>query len=311
MFHKKQKPDTDRDRLGRQRQPRTVDRTGTSSVFSYHASRSARSSSTGRIDPQAAPATTARNKRTGWLRRPAVLVGIGVSLVIVAINTGLTGVPQVRVDDTGTVPLRQPTAYVAAANSLLGTSVSDKNKLTINTARVSDRMRSQFPELERVTVTVPFVGSAPVVYVVPRKPVLLLNSRSELFVLDMAGRALIRANEVPNIEKLDLPVVLDGSGLAVSAGKPALPASNVSFITEVIDQLKAKGVTVTDINLPAGTSEMDIHISGAGYMVKFNLQGNGRVEAGAFLAVKAQLEREKKVPAEYIDVRVEDRAYYK
>ena len=316
MFHKKQKPDTDRNRMGRQRQPRAAERAATSAVFSYHANRSARSSSTGRIDPAAAAPATAtaqRSKRTGVFRRTPVIAGSIAVLVLVIFNLVLTGPPQVKIDaGTATaVPLRSPAAYGVAATSLLDASPFNKNKLTINTSHISDALHAQFPELTHVTISVPFVGTAPVVHATPSVPALLLHVSAELYVVDASGRALLRANEVPNIEKLDLPVITDSSGLAVSAGKPALPASDVSFITEVIGQLQAKGLTITNVTLPAGTSEMDIRISGVGYAGKFNLQGNGRVEAGAFLAVKAQLEREHKVPGEYIDVRVEERAYYK
>jgi hypothetical protein len=52
-------------------------------------------------------------------------------------------------------------------------------------------------------------------------------------------------------------------------------------------------------------------MNGVGYFVKFNLHGNAREEAGAFLAVKEYLESSHKTPGEYVDVRVENRAYYK
>ena len=318
MFRTKQKPSDNRDRLGRQRPAsvggaRTVERAGNATVFSYHASRSARANSTGRIDPQATPAATATrsNQHSGLLRRTPVLIISGVVALLVIVNLVLTGTPQVRVGHDSAIPLRQPMAYQTKAMELFSASPLNKSKLTVNATKINAGMRAAFPELSRVTVSVPFIGSAPVVHVMPAAPVLLLNANGQLYALDATGKALLPANEVPNIEKLDLPVVVDGSGLSVTAGKPALPASNVRFITEVIGQLKQKNLTVTDINLPAGTSEMDVRVSGVGYIGKFNLQGDGRVEAGSYLAVKAQLEREHKVPGSYIDVRVEGRAYYK
>jgi hypothetical protein len=311
MFHKKQKPDTDQDRLGRHRSARTVERGTSATVFSYHASRSARTNATGRIDPQAtAPATAARGKQSRFSRMP-VLFAVGLFAVLCIINTTLGSTPHVQVMGTAAVPLRPADAYNDAAGALVRESALNKNKLTINTGHIQDKMRKQFPELTDVMVSVPFVGMTPVVHVTPGVPVLLLNAGSQLYALDIAGRALIRASEVPNIEKLDLPVVVDNSGLAVTAGKPALPASNVAFITEVIGQLQAKGLTITSVTLPAGTSEMDVRVSGVGYLAKFNLQGDGRVEAGSYLATKAQLEHTHTVPADYIDLRVEGRAYYK
>jgi hypothetical protein len=54
-----------------------------------------------------------------------------------------------------------------------------------------------------------------------------------------------------------------------------------------------------------------MHINGAGYFVKFNLHGDAREEAGSYLAVKDYLASNQKTPGEYVDVRVENRAYYK
>jgi len=317
MFTRKKQTDQDRDRMGRQRAPRAADR-GKAAVFSYHASRSSRPGGTGRNEQTAAHATSATDARHAGIRLtalkrmpPAVLVAIIVILAVC--NSFLAGSPRVALDAQtadAAVPLRSPTAYTDAANALAGASVLNHNKLTANTDAIAAGMRAQFPELSQVTVSVPFIGAALVVHVAAAQPQLLLNVGADLFVVDGAGRALLPANQVPNIEKLELPVVTDQSGLTVTPGKPALSSGNVLFITEVIGQLKAKGLTVTSVTLPAGTSEMDIRISGVSYMGKFNLQGNGRVQAGAFLAVKGQLERDHKGVSKYIDVRVEDRAYY-
>jgi len=65
------------------------------------------------------------------------------------------------------------------------------------------------------------------------------------------------------------------------------------------------------MTLPKGTSELDVHISGAAYLFKYNLRGDARAEAGAFMAVKASLESQHKTPEAYIDVRVDNKAYYR
>jgi len=311
MFKKKKEPE--QDRLGRRRQPSAEQRNAT--VFSYYANRSARPGTTGRIDPQAAPsAASLRMSRPRLLRRTPVIAGMGVLVVLVLWNSVLTGTARMVLDGpaaaTG-VPLRSQQEYADAANALLAESAFNKNKLTINTQKIADGMQARFPELRGAHVSVPFIGNHAVVHITPVTPQLLLNVGSALYVVDGNGRALVESNQVPGIEKLDLPVVLDQSGLAVAAGKQALSRSYVAFITEVIGQLEAKGLSITSVTLPAGTSEMDVKLAGAGYTGKFNLQGNGRVEAGAFLAGKDQLDREHKVPGSYIDVRVEDRAYYK
>jgi hypothetical protein len=68
---------------------------------------------------------------------------------------------------------------------------------------------------------------------------------------------------------------------------------------------------IESLTLPSGLSELDVRIKGQGYYVKFNLLGDGREEAGAYLALKSHLDAGHITPRQYIDVRVEGKGYYK
>lgn len=207
--------------------------------------------------------------------------------------------------------LRDQQIYQEAARKALRGSWANTNKVTADTAKITQDIKKQFPELEKVSVTLPIVGRQPVVYLQPAEPALLLKSANSIFVLSESGRAVLDVRQVRQAEKLGLPLVQDQSGLPITLGSAALPGDDVTFITEVAGQLKAKKIKITEIVLPRGTSELNIRIEGAPYFVKFNLRGDARAEAGAFLAVKQHLERENTTPSVYIDVRVENKAYYR
>lgn len=208
--------------------------------------------------------------------------------------------------------LRGRDVYQEAAQDILNDSLANTTKLTINTDKIAQAMEARFPELGQVSVVLPVLGRQPTVHIQTVRPALMLASSRTggVFLLDDSGRAVMDAAKVTDAVKRDLPVVQDQSGLPVAVGKSALPRDNVSFITEVIGQLKAKNIRVSSLVLPAGVSELDVRVEGLSYMVKFNLRGDARAEAGAFLAVKQHLERENKTPASYVDVRVDNKAYY-
>jgi hypothetical protein len=149
------------------------------------------------------------------------------------------------------------------------------------------------------------------VYIQPAVPKLILVGKGGMYLLDANGRAMITGNQVSDLDSLHIPVVNDQSGLTIQLGKITLPQDTVSFIVQVAGQMKAKGITISSLELPAGSSELRMHINGAGYFVKFNLHGDAREEAGSYLAVKDYLASNQKTPGEYVDVRVENRAYYK
>lgn len=214
--------------------------------------------------------------------------------------------------DNRQVFLRSPQTYQLAASAILASSWLNTNKLTADTKKIATTMQEQFPELEQVSVTLPIIGRQPVIYILPARPALLLkDSTGGVYIVDSHGRALINASQVSKVEKLGLVIVEDQSGLPVKLGQTALPSNNVAFITEVLGQLRVKKVNVSGLVLPKATNELDVRVEGVPYMVKFNLRGDAREEAGAYLAVKQHLERENKMPAQYIDVRADNKAYYR
>jgi cell division septal protein FtsQ len=311
MFKKKN--ETPPDRNARMRNPQLTRSTiSSSSVFSYHSSRAGRPGTTGRQEQSASPIEIRRKKPFSLLNRGPMALMLGVLAIITVLNLFLSGTPEVIPVSTASskIFLQNQDTYEAAAKAAFGTSVLSRTKLTINADNIAKELEAQFPELAHVSVHVPVAGTGVKIYIEPSPPAVLLSSGPDIYVLNNSGRALIPAKQVPHLDKLGLPVVTDQSGLPVTLGKPALPSSSVAFITEVVGQLKAKQIAISSLTLPAGTSELDVRAAGVPYMVKFNLRGDGRAEAGTFLAVKAQLEREKKTPAQYIDVRVEERAYY-
>ncbi|HEX7962979.1 MAG TPA: hypothetical protein VF466_00150 [Candidatus Saccharimonadales bacterium] len=315
MFGKKRAP-----LQGRQRPQMTAERRN-AAVFSYSGATRAVRPGGGNIgrDAQAQQQTQGaaaerRTKSDHWLRRRTTTVALVLLGLLLVGSLFLTTTPQFEQvgDARGAIFLRDQTVYRQAAAALLGNSPLNRTKLTINTERIADQLSAQFPELGTVQVALPVFGHQPVVRVEPAVPALLLSTTSgQSYVLDTAGRALVTPAQAPGVSKLGLPIVVDQSGLPIRTGQVALPGATTRFITEVAGQLKAAHLSASSLTLPRGTSELDVRLEGQPYFVKFNVMGDARGEAGSFLAVKQQLERDHKTPGTYIDVRVDGRAYYK
>jgi hypothetical protein len=282
-------------------------------VFSYHANRNVRMGSANRsASDQPQPDTPDRTKhRIEWRKQLSTIGALAAILLITILSLHLSNNAKVEIvggDDQ--VFMRDRKTYEDAAQAAFR-PVLNGNKLTVNTNQIAANLQKQFPELSAVSVTLPVFGNQPIVYIQPVAPKLILVGKGGMYLLDSEGRALITGNQVPDLDALHVPVVNDQSGLPIALGKIILPKDTVSFIAEVSGQLQAKGLKFTSLTLPAGSTELQARMDGVGYYVKFNLHGNAREEAGAYLAVKAKLESTKKTPAEYVDVRVENKAYYK
>ncbi len=280
------------------------------SVFSYRASRSNTSNNLGRSEAKEEVVRRQNPNAKSRLKRALRLVIFLAIAAVVVSNLLLTSNPKiVLVGATST--FRDASAYQAAAAQAFADSKFNSNKVTVNAGGIRQSLMQTFPELADVSVSLPLFGRQPVVYLQPSTSRLIVQTSSGAFILDDTGKAVASGSMVDTLRQAGLPEVHDETQLDIQLGTSVLPSTTVAFITEVVYQLKARGVVVDSLKLPNTPSELHLRIKDVGYYVKFNTRGDARVEVGSFLALKKYLESQNKIPAEYIDVRVESRAYYK
>lgn len=273
-------------------------------VFSYYANRTPREATSRHSE------IVIDDARTWWHYLPSATAGVIIILCGIY-NTSLTTQPRIIYKNQTQVHLlRDAKYYEEAFGSLLSQSIFNRNKLTINTDDRAKEIVEKYPELADAAISLPLVGRRPVIQITPAKAVLELDTSSGAFLVDTNGRAIIRAREAASSER-DVVRLTDETGIPAEVGGVALPREQVAFITEVIEQLQEKQISIDSVLLPRISNELHIKIQGKTYIGKFNLQGDARQQSGAFLATKQRLEADKSEPVEYIDVRVEDKAYVK
>lgn len=205
--------------------------------------------------------------------------------------------------------LRPIETYQDAGREILKSSPLNKTKLLINTAAVQRDIQSQFPEVAKATVSLPLVNRRPVIYLQITQPVFLLRYGADMYALDEQGRIMMKGDST--LPHSDLVVIEDQNAQPPEVGKSFLPSSDIRFMQEVSGQLRAKGITNFSFTLPPLANEVYLKPADKPYYVKMTFSGDARMQAGAYLAVRQKLETDKINPTEYIDVRVDDRAYYK
>lgn len=241
----------------------------------------------------------------GWL---LLLIVIVVSLANVL---SLSNSAKVVVLGSSNQSNRSTSIYAKTASQDLQRSIWNRNKITFNTGQLRQQLLNQFPELTQVSVTLPLLTHQPIVYIEPARPALILVTANAAFLVGDSGKALLSAVQPSGLNQSDLPLVNDQSGLLVKLNHQALSASSVQFIQVITGQLTAKHYTVSTMTLPAASSEFDVRLNGQPYLLKFNLRGDARGQVGTFLATIAELHHKNIMPTNYIDIRVDGRAYYK
>lgn len=271
----------------------------------------------GRLSPED-EATPKRKRQLAWVRRLPLLVALAIIVlctgVILNLSSNVKVVSITNSDNpSNKLFLRDTSTYQHAAQQLFASSVLNHNKLTADASGIAAQLETEFPELQNVSITLPIIGHRPVVYVQPANPALFLTTQGGgAYILDKSGRALVSGSEaVQHMSRLHIPTVQDQSGLHVDVGRVALPSRDVNFIAQIAAQLQAQNLQIESLQLPPASSELHVKLRGVSYVVRFNTQGDPRVQAGAFLAAKQQLEGQHGSPSQYFDVRVPERVYFR
>ncbi|MBI3624435.1 hypothetical protein HY218_02260 [Candidatus Saccharibacteria bacterium] len=207
--------------------------------------------------------------------------------------------------------LRNSAIYQKAIHDILNHSIFNHSKLTINTQSVAHQITSTFPEIQNATITIPLIGHRPVIGLDPAQPSVVITGPGGSFILAADGQALVKAADAPKQLRSRLPDVQDDSRLTIEQGRGALPKDTVVFMTTIIIQLSLQRVALEKLRLPAVVNEFDATPTGQPYYIKFDVSGDARLQAGTFLATRQWLDSQHLAPKEYIDVRVDERAYYK
>ena len=279
-------------------------------TFNYRARRAEHTINLGRQDQIKLSKLTAKRF---WLQRFGLIILL-ISILASLINLlSLSSIADVEPAIAGqNLSASTRSIYEAAVSHILGRSVLNGNKLTVNTSKISSDLLLNFPDLDSASVTIPLAAHHLVVYVAQAQPSLILSAASGAFIIDSHGKATLAAANPRALKAATLPVVTDQSGLKPKLNQQALPTTYVSFIKEVVAQLLAKNFSISSMTLPASTGEMDVYLANQPYFVKFNLEDNdARQQVGTFLATIALLQSQHVTPASYVDVRVDGRAYYK
>lgn len=243
------------------------------------------------------------------------MVPFAIGMLAITVSVGylslISSEPQINIKNAEVAP-RSQQEYVSTAKQLLSRSFLNRSKLTIDTESIAGDLRQKYPEIQKATVSTPVIRHKPVIDIELASPSIILETSSNRYLLDRDGRTLMDASRAQTKSvPANLPVVQDRTGVVIATGKPALTSDQVRYIYEIAGQSQSRGLMVSSMEILAGGGELDVRYEGLSYYVKFNLFEDARKSSGTFFAAKERLEQENKLPAEYIDVRVPERAYVK
>ena len=199
-------------------------------------------------------------------------------------------------------------AYQSSADQVFS-SIRNRNKLTFNEAGVIKQLKTKFPEISSASVELPFFSQQPTLRLIISKPSLLMTSGGRRYVVDSQGVIAGTAGVIKNSSRL--AKITDQSGFNAQIGGPVLSSADITFIKTLLSEAKAADIPLSSMTLPASAEELDIRTADQPYFVKFFLGGDALRQTGQFLAARHNFQQKGPAPAEYLDVRVPGKIFYK
>lgn len=251
---------------------------------------------------------------TSKIKRTYILIGaVGLLVLFIVTFSVSTNAKIIIVQPSGFH--YQPhtlSQYQSAASKAIGSSIYNRLKFTISSNDIASQLKKVFPEISHAAVSVSLIGATPKVYIQLAKPTLQYTNLSGSYTLNDHGIVISDSSIIPSSEVSALPSVISTSSASLSDGERVLSTGNVLFIQTVKMALSEKKVAISKMNLVPMAEELDVYPTGVSYYVKFNLhETNALQQVGTYLAAATTLKRQGITPHQYIDVRVDGKAYYK
>ncbi len=253
----------------------------------------------GRVQP------LSRGPRRGPRRpRLSVLQRRGLIIFVLLLLAGW-GIVQLFALRTVTVSAPARMAEIeSASRKLVAGNLWWGNLVTFSSDDFIAKLKQTDPSLRTVTVKRKWFHTI-VVTSTLKQASLGWSTGNQTYVLDKDG-TVIGVAAGPVI----FPVVYDGSNLPVQVGQRVASVHFVEFASQIVAELAQSGIGVTRLDIKDTTFDLSAQTN-KGYRLLFDTNRSTSEEIADLKAVQRLLVAQKRTPAEYIDLRIAGKAYYK
>jgi len=238
-------------------------------------------------------------------------------VVLIALSAARFSVNNVSIKTTVSIPDNLKSQY---SNFLLS-SVSNHSifnqSWSLSKQEVEDEIKSKYPEVQAAELkSFNPMSTSMKATLQFRKPAFLWQdvSRQQRFVDD---RGVLFSNNYSDAKLKDLIIIQDDSGLVLDSGNTAVGRTTAKIIGELPSKLttvKVVGSKKTGIDkvvIPKSTRELRVYPKGAGYFVKITTSRGVEDQIKELDSLMKYLAGKKIIPSQYVDVRLEGKAFYK
>jgi hypothetical protein len=201
----------------------------------------------------------------------------------------------------------QATQYQRAIEQYFGAHPMERFGFSINRRQLATELQASHPELLSVDVDNNWYGGDVGFVLQFRHPLLVWETGAHRFYVDNQGAAF----EYDHFGGKYV-YVSDQSGISPSASGGSVASNRfINFLGKLVGAVNSGGRgVVTDVIIPASTREVDLKLQGRGYPIKTHTDRDPLQQAQDIVNALKWFD-DKKITPQYLDVRVEGKAYFK
>lgn len=258
----------------------------------------------------------AKRKKNVQQKKLIVLTMIGVigvtSLFIrMRISTvEITPTPPARIVSGQVV---NESIYSESVEQYIQKNVPGAQSWLVDSAELERTLQNRHPEVQSVVIDSNVFSGALNVRLQFRKPAFVLSTGENSLFIDVKG-VIFTVNQYPGITISALPAVEDqGSGIAQTGEKivTTTVAASIAKLYASLPGLYDGGAVVSKVLLPRSSREVHVKMSTVPYLIKFTVERDIDSQLGELRSLNGYLRSSNLSPLEYIDVRIEGKAFYK
>jgi hypothetical protein len=242
---------------------------------------------------------------------PQRLIFVAITGLLI-INTTLSSAKVTKIDDKG-IAYRTTQEYKDGVNDVFSSSLLHKSKVTVDSDSFEKQVTEKFPEVSRAVAVVPLAGRELQVNLEFSKPLLRLTTVDKQQGIVGAEGNFILLGDTSSSASFDrIPVLSLQVQPELQQGSQLLTSVETALLKLLISELDGSEPyrhKVKSVLFDVAKREMQVRFDGVAYYAKITPERESRGQVGALVATLKQLTAQSIIPAQYIDVRVEDRTF--
>lgn len=241
-----------------------------------------------------------------------------IALMIVVLLGYRLMIGGVKIESSQVIPSEKQQEYAAFIQKTMIENSLARQVWTVDKQALSTEVQSEFGEVQSITLNqVALLQSDVKAELSFRQPVFIWKDASEnARFLDENG-ILFDVNYTKEDAK-KLPVIEDGSGLVFDAGTTVVSKKTQEFIGalpgamggSVLPGIKSPS-KFSKITIPQSVRELYVYPKNAKFFIKFETSRGVEEQVSELSSLLKFLKKKNITPSQYVDVRLEGKAFYK